>query len=401
MRPIDATAGTMQRFDVIIVGGAAVGSAAAYFLAAHPQFGGTLLVLEQDFSYQRCATALSVASIRHQFSTPENIRMSMFGSEFVAALGQTLAVDGEAPEVDFHEGGYLFLASAAGIDILRANHHTQSALGADVALLDPVQLQRRFPWLHTADLAGGSLGLRGEGWLDAYRLMMALRRKAIALGVSYRQGRVVELHRRGARVEGLALADGGRLGCGTLINAAGTGAAALARSAGIALPVEPRKRCVFQVQSPARTPGCPLVIDPSGVYFRPEGAGWLCGVAPPEDEDPACEDFEVQHRLFDERLWPVLAARVPGFEALRVKRAWAGHYDVNLLDHNMILGAHPDIDNLLFANGFSGHGLQHAPAVGRALSELVVDGGFRTLDLSRLGWARVLAQQPLRELNVV
>jgi glycine/D-amino acid oxidase-like deaminating enzyme len=155
------------------------------------------------------------------------------------------------------------------------------------------------------------------------------------------------------------------------------------------------------VRSPALTPGCPLVIDPSGVYFRPEGSGWLCGVAPPEEADPPCEDFEVQHALFDELLWPVLAARVPGFEALRVQRAWAGHYDVNGLDHNMILGTHPDIDNLLFANGFSGHGLQHSPAVGRALSELVVHGEFRSLDLSRLGWARVLRGEPLREINVV
>jgi glycine/D-amino acid oxidase-like deaminating enzyme len=391
----------MDRYEVVIVGGAAIGSAAAYFLAAHPQFAGRLLVLEQDFSYQRCATTLSVASVRHQFSTPENIRMSMFGSEFIVRLGEHLAVDGEVPDVAWHEGGYLFLASPAGLDTLQANHRTQRELGAMVQLLDPEALRRRFPWLHCDDLAGASLGLRGEGWLDAYALMMALRRKAVSLGAEYRQAQVTGLQRSGRRVLAVSLADGTRIGCGTLINAAGTGAAALARSAGIDLPVQPRKRCVFHVRSPAHTPGCPLVIDPSGVYFRPEGTGWLCGVAPPEDLDPPCEDFEVQHALFDDLLWPVLAARVPGFEALRVQRAWAGHYDVNLLDHNMILGPHPDIDNLLFANGFSGHGLQHAPAVGRALSELVVHGGYRSLDLSRLGWARVLRQQPLYELNVV
>ncbi|MCU0965728.1 MAG: FAD-binding oxidoreductase [Burkholderiaceae bacterium] len=391
----------MDHCDVLIVGGAAVGSAAAFFLAAHPQFDGRLLVLDQDFSYQRCATTLSVASVRHQFSTPENIRMSMFGSEFIARLGEHLVVDGEVPDVAWHEGGYLFLASPAGLDTLQANHRTQRELGAMVQLLDPEALRRRFPWLHCDDLAGASLGLRGEGWLDAYALMMALRRKAVSLGAEYRQAQVTGLQRSGRRVLAVSLADGTRIGCGTLINAAGTGAAALARSAGIDLPVQPRKRCVFHVRSPAHTPGCPLVIDPSGVYFRPEGTGWLCGVAPPEDLDPPCEDFEVQHALFDDLLWPVLAARVPGFEALRVQRAWAGHYDVNLLDHNMILGPHPDIDNLLFANGFSGHGLQHAPAVGRALSELVVHGGYRSLDLSRLGWARVLRQQPLYELNVV
>ena len=391
----------MERHDVVIVGGAAVGSAAAYFLASAPGFGGSVLVLEQDSSYQRCATARSVASVRHQFSTPENIRMSMFGSEFIAEAGTRLAVDGEAPELGWHEGGYLFLASAAGLATLQANHRTQRELGARVQLLDPAALRERFDWLRIDDLAGASLGLRGEGWLDAYALMMALRRKAVALGARYRQARVLQLWCEGRALRGVVLADGTRIACGTVINAAGTGAAALARSAGIDLPVQSRKRCVFHVRSPAKTPGCPLVIDPSGVYFRPEGEGWLCGVAPPEDEDPPCEDFEVTHALFDDIVWPVLAARVPGFEALRVMRAWAGHYDVNVLDHNMILGAHPDIANLLFANGFSGHGLQHAPAVGRALSELVLHGGFRSLDLSRLGWARVLDGRPLRELNVV
>lgn len=391
----------MTHYDVVIIGGAAVGSAAAYFLAADPGFDGSLLVLEQDGSYQHCASTLSVASIRHQFSTPENIRMSMFGSHFVEHVGQYLAIDDTAPDLAWHEGGYLFLASASGMDTLRANHRTQRELGAQVALLDPAALGERFPWLHTGDLAGGSLGLRGEGWLDAYSLVMALRRKAIALGVVYRRSQAVQMRRSGSRVQTIVLDDGSQISGGTFINAAGIGAAALALSAGIDLPVQPRKRCVFHVRSPARTPGCPLVIDPSGVYFRPEGEGWLCGVAPSEADDPPCTDFEVQHELFDDIIWPALAARVPAFEAARVQRAWAGHYDVNVLDHNMILGPHPEVHNLLFANGFSGHGLQHAPAVGRALGELVLHGEFRTLDLSRMGWARVLTGEPLRESNVV
>ncbi len=391
----------MERVDVVIVGGAAVGSAAAYFLAAAPGFNGSVLVLEQDLAYRQCATTLSVASIRHQFSLAENIRMSMFASAFIARSGELLAVGGAVPQLDWRHGGYLFLARDGDMAMLRANHRTQLELGAEVLLMNAQQLRERYAWLRTDDLADGTLGLSGEGWLDAYSLLMALRRKATSLGAVYRQARVAGLARSGSRVHAVELADGSRVGCGTLINAAGTGAAELARSAGIALPVQARKRCVFRVGSPAATPGCPLIVDPSGVYVRPEGAGWLCGVAPPLDDDPDSEDFEVQHELFEQRIWPVLAARIAGFEALRVQRAWAGHYDVHPLDHNMILGAHPAIDNLLFANGFSGHGLQHAPAVGRALAELVVHGGFRTLDLSRLGWARVLANTPLRETNVV
>jgi FAD-dependent oxidoreductase domain-containing protein 1 len=393
--------GGMQTLDVLIVGGAAMGSAVAYFLASQTDFQGSVRVLEQDPSYASSATARSAASIRHQFSTPDNIRMSQFGTQFIRQLGERLAVDGEVPDVGFHEGGYLFLASEAGQGVLQANHRVQRGLGVDVALLSTAALQARFPWLSPQGLSAGSLGLSGEGWLDAYGLMGALRRKAMELGVQYQQAQVVGLERQGRRIERVLLSDGSALACSVVVNAAGTGAAALARSAGIALPVQARKRCVFYFTSPAQLAHCPLVVDPSGAYFRPEGAGFICGISPPADQDPECFDFEVQHALFDDVLWPILAARVPGFEAARVQNAWAGHYDVNTLDHNAILGAHPEVDNLLFANGFSGHGMQHAPAVGRALAELVVYGAYRSLDLSALGWARVLEKRPLLEANVV
>lgn len=391
----------MKYVDVVIVGGAVVGSAAAYFLCAQTGFKGSVLVVEKDFSYEKSATARSAASIRHQFSTPENIRMSQFGTQFIQNIGDHLMVDGEAPAVGFHEGGYLFLATPAGRDSLEANHRVQRSLGVDVALLQPAQLQERFPWLATADLSAGSLGLSGEGWLDAYGLMQAFRRKAAALGAQYQQALVVGLQRAGRSIASVSLSDGTKVNCGLVINAAGTGAAGLARSAGIVLPVQSRKRCVFFFSTPARLGRCPLVIDPGGAYFRPEGSGFICGISPPAEQDPECFDFEVQHALFDDILWPALAARVPAFEAARVENAWAGHYDVNTLDHNVILGPHPEVDNLLFANGFSGHGMQQSAAVGRALSELVSFGAYRTLDLSALGWARVLAKEPLLEVNVV
>ena len=387
--------------DVLIVGGAAVGSATAYFLASQPSFKGSILVVEQDPTYARSATALSAASIRHQFSTPENIRLSQFGSSFLKSVGEHLSVDGEAPAIGFKERGYLFLATAQGLGILQSNHLTQCAENVDVSLLTPAQLQSRFPWLNVDDLSAGSLGNTGEGWLDAYALMQGFRRKALSLGVQYRQARVEALSRQGRLVTSARLSTGELVTCGTVINAAGTGATALAQSAGIALPVQARKRSIFYFTSSARLPTCPMVIDPTGAYFRPEGEGYLCGIAPSPEQDTACHDFEVQHSLFEEVLWPILAARVPGFEALRLQRSWAGHYDMNLLDHNAIVGAHPDVDNFLFANGFSGHGLQQSPAIGRALSELVTFGEFRTLQLGALGWARVIEGRPLREINVV
>ncbi len=383
-----------DRFDVVIVGGAAVGSAAAWFLARTRR--ASVLVLERDPGYANCATTRSLASIRHQFSTPENIRLSMFGTGFLRSAQETLGVD-----VAFREQGYLFLSTTEGEAVLQANHTVQRAEGAQVALLDAAALQQRFPWLAVDDLAAGSLGLAGEGWLDAHALMHGFRQGALALGAEYRKAEAAAFECAGGRVTAVRLADGSRIACGTVVNAAGTGAAALARSAGIELPVQSRKRCVFHFRSPARLGACPLVIDPTGLYFRPEGEGFLCGIAPPEAEDPECHDFEVPLPWWEERLWPALAHRVPGFEAARLVSAWAGHYDVNLLDQNVILGPHPSLPNLLFANGFSGHGLQQSPGIGRALAELALDGGFRTLDLTRLGWARVLANEPLLERNVV
>ena len=392
----------MKKVDVIIVGGAAVGSSAAYFLASQADFRGSVLVVEQDFTYEKCATTLSAASIRHQFSTPGNIQMSQFGTQFIKHIGEHLSVNGEAPEVSFHEGGYLFLASNdAGREILQSNHRVQRGLNADVVLLTPAQLQERFAWMNTNDLSAGSLGLSGEGWLYAYGLLQGFRRKAISFGVQYSQAQVMGINRQGRHIQSVSLSDGSTVACSLVINAAGTGAHMLAQSAGIVLPVESRKRCVFHFTSPAKVDHCPLVVDPSGAYFRPEGHGFICGISPPEDQDPECFDFEVQHALFDEVLWPILATRVPGFEAVRMQNAWAGHYDMNILDHNLILGAHPEVDNLLFANGFSGHGMQQSPAVCRALSELVTYGEYRTLDLSAFGWQRIIANQPLLEINVV
>jgi glycine/D-amino acid oxidase-like deaminating enzyme len=390
-----------EHFDVVIVGGAVVGSAAAYFLAQTLGSGARIVVLEQDPTYAHCATTRSVASIRHQFSTPENIRMSMFGTEFLRRAPTELAHDGEPALIGFREQGYLFLATPPGVPVLEANHRLQRAEGADVVLLTPDALAARFPWLHTADLAAGSLGLTGEGWLDAHGLMHALRRRAIALGVQYRTAAATAFECAAGRVHAVRLADGRTIACAFAINAAGTGAARLARSAGIELPVRSRKRCVYCFRSPEPARGCPLVIDPSGLYFRPEGDGFLCGIAPPEHDDPDSDDFEVPLDWFEQWLWPGLAARVPGFEAARLVSAWAGHYDVNTFDHNVILGPHPELTNLLFANGFSGHGLQQAPAAGRALAELVAHGGYRTLDLRALGWQRVIDGRPQRELNVV
>ncbi|MBN8999941.1 MAG: FAD-binding oxidoreductase, partial [Rhizobiales bacterium] len=251
------------------------------------------------------------------------------------------------------------------------------------------------------DIAAGSFGATGEGWFDGWGLMQAFRAKARALGVQLQRGRVTAIETAGERATGVRLEDGSFHAAGTVIVAAGTGAAALLAPLGVPLPVEARKRCIFTFSCREKLPGFPMLIDPSGTYCRPEGELFLCGAAPPADRDPPADDFEVDHGLFEEEIWPLLAARVPAFEAIRPQRAWAGHYDMNLFDHNAIVGRVPPFANLLVANGFSGHGLQQSPAVGRGLAELVVEGHYATLDLAPLGYERIIAGRPMIERNIV
>jgi len=391
-----------ERADVVIIGGAIIGSSVATFLAARPDFDGRIVVVERDPTFRTSSTTLSAASIRLQFSTPLNIEISRFGVEVIKHLDRYLAVDAEVPTVDFVENGYLFLATDAGLAVLERNHATQRALDVPVVLLDPPQLRERFPWLETDDLAGGSLGLAGEGWFDAYALLQAFRRKARSLGVEERPGEVVGLDLDGGRIGSVVLDDGSRLEAGWVVNAAGPRAADVAAMAGIELPVRPRKRHVYHVEAPVSLGKAPLTIDPSGVYLRPEGTAYLAGFSPRGgDDDPDTLDLAADRASFETLVWPALAHRVPAFDELRLLDTWAGHYEVNTLDANAIIGPHPLVPNLLLANGFSGHGLQQAPAVGRGLAEWIVTGGYESLDLRPLGYDRIARGVPMRELNVV
>ena len=392
-----------RRADVVIVGGAIIGSSVATFLAMRPDWSGRIVVVERDLTYRTASTTLSAASIRLQFSTPLNIEISRFGVEFIRSLGSWLGVDGAPPPAaDFVEGGYLFLATPAGLPSLRANHAMQREHGVDVVLLEPDALRRRFPWLRTDGVAAGSLGLSGEGWFDAHALLQSFRAKARSLGVEYLAGTVVGIDVHGDAVAGVRLAGGSRIATDLVVDAAGPRAADVAAMAGLELPVHPRKRHVYHFDTRERIGPTPLTILPSGVYFRPEGDAWIAGYSPHAGEpDPDTLDLEPDRRLFDEFMWPDLAQHVPAFEAVRLLDTWAGHYEVNSVDHNAVIGPHPGLRGFLFANGFSGHGLQQAPAVGRGLAELIATGRYQTLDLSPLGYERIVRNQPIVERNVV
>ena len=390
-----------QTCDVAIAGGGVMGSAVAYFLLSDPAFDGRVLVVERDPSYADCATTRSWGGIRQQFSTPENVRMSLFGAAFVKQAADLLAVDGEAPDLAFRERGYLFLAGASVLPVLEANCALQSELGASVARLGPAEIEARFPWLNVDGVAGAGFGLENEGWIDPNALLHGFRRKALALGASYITDEVVGIEIARDRVTGLRLRDGGPVACATLVNAAGPQAGALARLAGVDLPVAPRKRTTFVFDCREAIPEMPLTIDVSGVAVRPEGGQYIAIVSPPPERDGDSDDLEPDHDLFEAVIWPALAHRIPAFEAIRVTGAWAGHYDYNAFDQNAILGPHPRIAGLVFCNGFSGHGIQQSPAAGRAVAEAIVHGAYRSLDLSNLSYARLLDGRRVREVNIV
>ncbi|WP_137388647.1 NAD(P)/FAD-dependent oxidoreductase [Rhodoligotrophos defluvii] len=384
-------------FDVVIVGGGVMGSAAAYFLTHEPLFTGSVAIIERDTSFAECSTGRSAGGLRQQFSTPENIEMSLYGLQFIRRLKERFGPDAD---VSFREQGYLMLASETGLETLRENVELQRSYGADIVLYNEAELHEAFPWLSTEGLVAGAFGRSGEGWLDPFSLMTLMRKAAQAKGASMITGTVTGFAMSDGQVEAVELSDGRRIGCGTLINAAGADAGKVGAMLSIELPVERRKRFVFVFDCRDAPGRCPLTIEPTGLYFRPEGAHFITGLGPLEGEWDT-SDLEVNHNWFEEEIWPRLAARVSAFEAIKPTGAWAGFYDYNTFDQNAIIGRHPDFDNLYLMNGSSGHGLQHGPAAGRAISELIVHGAYQTIDLSRLSYDRIRRGEPLFEKNVV
>nr|WP_295085442.1 FAD-binding oxidoreductase [uncultured Roseateles sp.] len=380
-----------QQQRVLILGGGAIGSAVAAFLAGMPGWRGQhITVLERDPSYARASSALSAASIRQQFSTPLNIALSQFGLQQLR----------QQPEAGWQEQGYLYLTTEAGRARMEALHQLQTRHGAATELMGPAQLRQRWPWLATEDIALGSWGREGEGWFDGWGLLQGLRRQAMQQGVSYLQAEALSLQRDASGALSGVLTNQGLQQANVYVLACGAWSGQLAATADLQVPVSAKRRSVYAFRSAETAPACPLVIDPSGLWFRPEGEQFICG-GPPLGEDIADLPLDPEPQLFEERLWPALAQRVPGFESLRQTRAWAGYYEMNDFDHNGLVGALEACPNLLLACGFSGHGLQHAPGVGRGLAEWISQGAYQSLDLSPLSPRRMAAKRPLLELNVI
>lgn len=387
--------------DVVVIGGSVMGASVAFWLTKlHP--GLDVLVVERDPSFARASTALSAAGIRQQFTTPVNVELSRFGIDFIKNFEHRLGHDVGIPSLGLRENGYLFLATTGSalatlgdVATMQRNH------GAATEIWGPDQVAQRYPWLNTADLTGASFGPRDEGFFDNMGLVTGFRAAARAQGVRFVTDTVTAITVQSGRVTGVTLGQGGDVACSRAVNAAGPRAAEVMQMAGLDLAVEPRKRTVFVIDAPnARHPEAPLLVD-RDYWIRPEHAQWITATVPAQDGPCAQDDFDADFALWEDVIWPALWHRAPGFDAVKVVRHWVGHYEYNALDQNAVLGPHPALPNLYLINGFSGHGLQHAPGAGRGVAEHILFGGWRSLDLSDLSVDRMVAGKPFLELAVV
>jgi FAD-dependent oxidoreductase domain-containing protein 1 len=385
-------------FDVLIVGGGVMGCSIAYHLMkAEPKL--KVLVIERDSSYEHASTTLSVGGIRIQFSLKENILISLYAQEILRYFEDEMAVEGEKPDIGFRREGYLFLIDREGERGARTTLALQKGLGAEVEWWSPDEIKREFPLIDVSPWVGGTYGPQ-DGYLDGYAFLMAYRAKARSLGALFKEGTVSSLEKHGSKMTGVVLTSNERYEAPVVVNAAGAWSAEIANTAGVRLPVEPVKRQVFAFKSSVRLEKpLPLIIPPSNLYFRTETGG-LFLVGHSFDDDPVGFDFTWDRKRFEDVLWPELAEIVPAFDSLKLVRGWAGLYDVNRLDGNSILGPWPEVKGLYIVCGFSGHGLQQAPAVGRYLSELILEKK-PSMDLSIFGPARILEGRPLSETGLV
>lgn len=390
-----------MKADVVVIGGAVMGASVAFWLKRmQPMLD--VLVVERDPTFARASTALSAAGIRQQFTNPVNVDISRFGIDFIRNFQENLGVDVGIPTLGLRENGYLFLARTdSALASLTEFAAMQHAHGAATRILSPQDTANLWPWLNTDDLTGTSFGPRDEGFFDNMGLLSGFRSAARALGARFITDTVTGLATQSGRITGVTLGQGGQVACAAAVNAAGPRASEVMAMAGLPLAVEPRKRTVFVIDAPnARHPKAPLLIDTT-FWARPEHQHWITATVPADDGPCDADDFDPDLNLWEDVIWPDLWHRAPCFDAVKVIRHWVGHYAYNTLDQNAILGPHPALPNLYLINGFSGHGLQQSPAVGRGIAEHILTGGWQTLDLSDLSVERMITGRPFAEKAVV
>jgi len=397
---------SQKTYDIVIIGGAIMGASAAWFLSDNKDFDGSVLVVEKDLTYENSSTMHTNSCMRQQFSAELNVRISQFAADFVKNIREYMGGDDRVPELSIRNFGYMYFADNNDFaDVLRESQQVQLKAGAATVLMSPVEIKQKYPFYNVDDIVLGSINTVDEGYWDGTAVFDWWRRQSKERGVEYVSNEVVAMTKNasGTKVESVTLKSGEVISCGKVLNATGPRAAHTAKMAGIEIPVEPRKRFswIFAAEEPLDQ-DLPLTIDPSGVHVRENGGGtYQCGGH--SDIDPAVDfdDFVMDFDIWENHVWPILATRIPQFEAIKVQNEWAGHYAYNTFDHNAILGPHTQVENFFFLNGFSGHGLQQSPAMGRGAAEMLIYGEYRTLDMTPFNYARIPNNNPIIEKAVI
>ncbi len=379
--------------DIAVIGGAIVGSAAAYFLARSGR-AGSIAVIEPDPSYEFSATPAANGGIRQLFSLPENIRMARYGLDFFADFHKTMDLD-----IGFRRRGYLFISDDGDHAQMETNHRLQDSLGARVDLLDGAGLAECFPSLNVADVALATHS-PDDAWINPHAALMGFRNKARALGVEYIEDRVVDWRANGGVARDVALGSGETLAADSFILAAGAWSGEIGAMIGLSLPVEPMCRESHYFVTTNEIEPLPFIKTETHIAFGPESEGYAGGL--PDWDQPAGFHLDPQPTRFEDEVWPMIAHRVPPLETLKLQRTWVGHYARNTLDLTAIVGRWAGgADNVYMACGYSGHGIMHAPASALALTELMLDGAYSTLDISAFGYGRIAAGEPYRERGII
>lgn len=392
-----------KSYDVVIVGGAMYGSSVAWWLTEQSGFDGSVLVVERDPTYEFTSTSHTNSCMRQQFSAAINIKVSQFAADFVKNFRAYMGGDERVPDVVLQNFGYLYLAdNENAVQALRANQAIQAENGAGTKHMTAAEIKSAYPFINMDDIIAGNHNLVDEGYFDGNTLFDWWKRSARERGVEYVHNEVVAMTKEGNRIKSVTLSSGDVVACGKVVNCSGPRAVETSRMAGIEIPVEPRKRYTFIFQAEEQLErDLPLTIDPSGVHMRSEGSYFLAGCPP--DEDPAVDydDFNQDHSIWEEKVWPILAHRVPQFERIKLVNSWAGHYAYNTFDQNAIVGPHSEVSNFIFANGFSGHGFQQSPAIGRGIAEFIATGAYQTLDLLPFSHDRISEKRKFVEKAVI
>jgi glycine/D-amino acid oxidase-like deaminating enzyme len=385
-------------FDVAVIGGGIVGCATAHFLKnLDPAM--QVAVIEPDPTYEFASTPRASGGCRVQFTSPENILLSRDSIAFIRNFGELMAVDGDKLDVGWVQGGYLFIVPPGQAEHLAGNVKLQNSFGVEVNLLSPSELKARWPSMNVSDLGVGAHS-PGDGWCDPNSLLWGFRRKAVSQGVTFMKGRVTQIRTDAVKVRELVLDDGAVVRAEHFVNAAGAWSGDVAALAGMKLPISPMKRYEHYFTAGLPMERIPYLKDLARLAFRSEGNGFSGGLV--NGSVPRAYDFEVDHRYFEEIVWPAAAHRFPPLEAAKCHRTWAGLYEECELDGNAVIGRwNNGLANFYVVAGFSGHGMMHAPAAGRGIAELIVHGRYESIDLTRLGYERVERGEPYRETGIV